>query len=50
MIAAPSAASRRACAMAATESSNAPPSENESGVTLTTPMIVYGGSRLTGRD
>ena len=40
-IAAPSEISRRACAMASTWSSNAPPSENESGVTLTTPMIVY---------
>ena len=47
MIDAPSLASRRACAIAATWSSNAPPSENESGVTLTTPMSVYGSIRST---
>ena len=35
---APSAASRRACATAACGSRKRPPSENESGVTFTTPM------------
>ena len=38
-IAAPSSISRRAWRTAASVSSNWPPSENESGVTLTTPMI-----------
>ena len=38
-ITAPSATSRRPCAIASAASSNCPPSENESGVTLTTPMI-----------
>ena len=36
---APSNASRSPWAIAASASENAPPSENESGVTLTTPMI-----------
>ena len=35
---APSATSSRACAIAARGSRNAPPSENESGVTFTTPI------------
>ena len=38
-IAAPSAASRRPWATACAASSNCPPSEKESGVTLITPMI-----------
>ena len=38
-IAAPSAASRRPWVTAASRSNHSPPSENESGVTLTTPMI-----------
>ena len=46
-IAAPSAASRRPCSTAATASRNSPPSENESGVTLTTPMIT---GACTGRS
>src|SRR5215210_4920684 len=43
---APSEARRRACATAASGSTNRPPSEKESGVTLTTPMIWK--SRRTG--
>ncbi len=39
-IPAPSLASRRPCATAASASRNSPPSENESGVTLTMPMIT----------
>src|SRR5918995_3200693 len=42
-IAAPSSTSRRAWRTASASSSNVPPSENESGVTLTTPMIWNGG-------
>ena len=41
---APSAASRSPCSTAASASRNSPPSENESGVTLTTPMISTGRS------
>src|SRR4051794_14364674 len=55
-IAAPSAASSRPCATASSWSSHRPPSENESGVTLTTPMTrnagtarMYGGRRLIPR-
>src|SRR5215207_11684802 len=43
-IAAPSLASRRPCSTAASASRNSPPSENESGVTFTTPMIS--GARI----
>ena len=39
---APSAASSRPCSTAASASRNSPPSENESGVTLTTPMMTGG--------
>src|SRR3954464_12369895 len=39
MMCAPSSASLRACAMAERASKNLPPSEKESGVTLTTPMM-----------
>ena len=39
MMSAPSATSRRPCAMAGRRRRTAPPSEKESGVTLTTPMI-----------
>src|SRR6185312_2158272 len=43
-ISAPSASSRRPCATAASASRKRPPSENESGVTFSTPMIRYGRS------
>ena len=42
---APSAASRSPCSTAASASRNSPPSENESGVTFTTPMISTGRRR-----
>src|SRR3954454_2153169 len=55
-IAAPSAASSRPCATASSWSSHSPPSENESGVTLTTPMTrkagtarMYGGRQSIPR-
>ena len=38
---APSSSSRSACSTARSGRRNAPPSENESGVTLTTPMTAY---------
>ena len=40
---APSLARRRPCSTAASASRNSPPSENESGVTFTTPMISGAG-------
>src|SRR5205085_9671055 len=40
MVSAPSAASRRACAIAWSRSRNLPPSEKESGVMFTTPMTM----------
>src|SRR3954467_14913129 len=45
---APSSASCRPWAMAAPESRNSPPSENESGVTFTTPMTSTGSRLLAG--
>src|SRR5918992_5807404 len=43
-IPAPSPASRSPCSIAAAGSRKRPPSENESGVTLTTPIRVYAGT------
>jgi hypothetical protein len=43
-ICAPCAASFCPCAIAAAGSSHSPPSENESGVTLTTPMTIGSGT------
>src|SRR4051794_33240589 len=45
---APSSASCKPWATAAPESRNSPPSENESGVTLTTPMTSTGSRLLAG--
>src|SRR5580658_8043849 len=47
MIAAPSAAMRSACASAASGSRKRPPSENESGVTFSTPMTTGRSSSST---
>src|SRR4051812_11804943 len=45
-IAAPSPASSRPWVTAASRSNHSPPSENESGVTLTTPMISKGSGGM----
>ena len=47
---APSRASRRACSMAAVGSRNRPPSENESGVTFTTPITSVRSARSKKRS
>jgi hypothetical protein len=50
MMSAPSAIMRRACASARSGAMNCPPSENESGVILSTPITAGVGRDVNARS